>query len=277
MSKTKLRKTIAQVGYAPAIINAATGEMTYGGVTWFPHNEAGGREYSVAPNGETTEVYADGIEVYGAEENHGYDIDLTLLRVTDDVDEAWLGRAIEESGVAEYATNQENPHFALCIIEDTTDGVGLTSVYYNCRCSERPEEAGKTSEGGGFDPEFPTYKIAARPRPEDALVKMRIDGKDRFKQIPEPTGTQAASISIDNAVLSPMFRGSVTEYTASATASTGVISVVPASASATVEIANGGTTVPNNSAAVLAAGQTISVTVTNGEQSRTYNITIAEG
>lgn len=274
-NKTKLKKTIAQVGYAPAQINTDTGVTTYGDVRWFVHNVAGGREYAASPNGETTSVYADGIEVYSAEENHGYDIDLTLLRVCDDVDEAWLNRVPEEDGVVEYATNEELPHFALVIIEDTTDGIGETNIWYDCHCTERPEENGKTKEGGGFDPEFPVYKIASRPRMSDSAVKKRISGKERFTKIPEPAGTTLQALHITNATLSPEFRGSVDTYTLTASGSTGVIDAIPASGSATVQISNGGTTVENGGTLTFANG-TLTITVTNGEQSRTYTLTVKE-
>lgn len=277
MKRAKLKKTVAGVGYAPAQIDEVTGEITYGTPIWFPTIEAGGREYAATPNGETTSIHADGQEVYSAEENHGYDIDLTLLRVCDDVDEAWLGRVIEESGVVEYATNEENPHFALFIIEDTTDGVGETKIWYNCHCTERPEENGKTTEGAGFDPEFPTYKIAARPRMSDSAVSMRISGKKKFTEIPQPMGCTLKTLEIGSLALTPAFRGSVYEYTAATSNSTDIVNAVPAASTATVEITNGATKVENGTAAVWSDGSSIlTITVTNGENSQTYKVTVTK-
>lgn len=277
MAKTKLRKTITNVGYAPALIDQETGGITYGDVVWFVHNEAGGREYSASPNGETTSIYADGMEVYSAEENHGYDIDLTLLRVTDDVDTAWLGRVVEDGAVFEYASNEELPHFALIIIEDTTDGIGETNVWYDCHCSERPEMAGKTMEGAGFDPEFPTYKIAARPRMSDRIVSARIPGKSKLTTIPEPKGTTLTTLKVGTLALDPPFNGGVTSYTATTSNTTDTVTAEAASDGAQVVIKNGATTVTNGGAATWTTGtNTLTVTVTNGEKSQTYSVKVTK-
>ena len=73
-AKAKLPRTIKQVGYALiTAVDDNTGKPTYGNVKWLVHNEAGGREYSAEPKGETSSIWADGIEVYGEEENAGYD------------------------------------------------------------------------------------------------------------------------------------------------------------------------------------------------------------
>lgn len=277
MAKTRIKKTIANVGYAPAQINQETGGITYSDVIWFVHNEAGGREYSASPNGETTSIYADGIEVYSAEENHGYDIDLTLLRVTDDVDAAWLGWVVEDGAVYEYASNEELPHFALVIIEDTTDGIGETNVWYDCHCYERPEMAGKTTEGAGFDPEFPTYKIAARPRMSDRIVAARMPGKEKITSIPEPKGTALSVLKVGTLTLTPAFSSGETGYTASTTNTSDTVTAVAAADQASVVIKNGATTVTNGGAATWASGvNTLTVTVTNGEKSQTYSVKVTK-
>lgn len=275
MAKTKLKKTISQVGYAPLTVNESTGAYTYSSVIWFVHNEAGGREYSASANGEMTEIYADGVSVYSAEENHGYDIDLTLLRVTDDIDEDWLGNEVDDEGnVTEFANNMEKPAFALVIIEDTTDGVGLTHIWYNCRIAERPGVAGQTSEDSGFDPQFFEANIQARPRMSDRAVYQRRNAKELFTTIPEPSGTSLAIVNITNASISPEFDPLVTAYTLTAASgqTTGRITVAAYNPGATVAITQGGETVENGGVVTFASGA-ITVVVTNGESSKTYTIT----
>lgn len=190
-TKARLPRTIKNVGYALiSAVDNNTGKPTYGNVKWLVHNEAGGREYSAEPKGEVSSIYADGIEVYGEEENAGYDITLTLLSCIDDIDDEWLNRVIDETNGTfseEYAGTGEYPHFALVIIEDTTDGVGQTTIWYDCHVTKRPTESGKTSEGGALDPMFPEYSITAIPREDCAAVQRRIKDKTKISTIVEPS------------------------------------------------------------------------------------------
>lgn len=273
MAQAKIKKTISQVGYAPATLNPATGKLTYGAMVWLPHIE-GGREYSADPNGELTEIFADGVSIYSAGENQGYDITLTTVTVTDDIDAALYGYEIEDDGGAtEFANNAEHPIFALAIIEATTDGVGETSIWYNCKIGERASKAGQTSEGSGFDPQFLENNIQARPRMDDGAVFRRIPGKDLFTNLPQPSGTGLATMSLGGLSLSPAFRPDVTTYTATKTANSGEVVVGAQSMTAEVAITQGSAEIANG-ATVTWGTDPITVVVTNGELSKTYTITI---
>lgn len=189
-AKAKLPRSIKNVGYAKITsVDNNTGKPTYGNVNWLVHNEAGGREYTAEPKGEVSSIWADGQEVYGEEENCGYDLALTLLSVIDDIDEDWLNRVVASDGSysEEYADTGEYPHFALLIIEDTTDGVGQTRVFYDCHVTKRPTESGKTSEGGALDPMFPEYAISAVPREDCGCVERKIKAKTKISEVPEPS------------------------------------------------------------------------------------------
>ena len=109
--KANLRRTIRRVGFAPMLRGASessTTAMSFDSIIWFEHNEAGGREYTATANGEMSSIYADGYEVYTSDENHGYDIQLQLLSVIDDIDVMWLGNYVDGSGaVSEFANNVE--------------------------------------------------------------------------------------------------------------------------------------------------------------------------
>ena len=202
-TKARLPRTIKNVGYALiTAVDNNTGKPTYGSVKWLVHNEAGGREYSAEPKGEVSSIYADGIEVYGEEENCGYDITLTLLSWIDDIDDEWLNRVIDETNGTfseEYADTGAYPHFALIIIEDTTDGVGQTTIWYDCHVTKRPTESGKTSEGGALDPMFPEYAISSIPREDCAAVQRRIKGKTKISTVVEPS-LAGAAINIQKAL-----------------------------------------------------------------------------
>lgn len=186
MSKQNLKKSIAKVGYAP-ITESEDGTYTYGTVKWFESKVSGGREYTAEPAGETTEVYADGITVYSAEENNGYDIKLILLAAIDDVEIEWIGNSkTTDGGIVEIARPTERPKFALILVEDTTNETGITTIYYCCSVSKRPSLSGKTSEGK-FDPQFPEYQISARPRPQDKWVRVSLPQNELFTELPEVT------------------------------------------------------------------------------------------
>ena len=74
------------------------------------------------------------------------------------IDKDWLGNIIDANGVAEYATATEKPKFALIVVEETTNGIGQTTIYYNSQVSKRPTAAGKTSEGGKFEARFAEFE-----------------------------------------------------------------------------------------------------------------------
>lgn len=270
-AKAKLPRTIKQVGYALiTAVDDNTGKPTYGNVKWLVHNEAGGREYSAEPKGETSSIWADGLEVYGEEENAGYDITLTLLAFADDTDEDWLNKVVDTNGnfVEEYANTGEYPHFALLIIEDTTDGVGQTRVWTDCHVTKRPSESGKTSEGGALDPMFPEYAISAIPREDCGCVEIKLNGKSKISSVPEP------SLAGDNIVIQKNLT-----ITVGAIETVPVISKSPANATITwTSGTQGKATVDNNGAVTgVSAGTstiTASITTASGTLTDTCEVTV---
>lgn len=276
--RAKLKKTIARVGYAPLNYYEESGAIRFGTVTWFVHNEAGGREYASNANGETTEVYADGMSIYTSDENHGYDIDLTLVSVIDDIDVCWLGNEVDENGVvAEFANNLERPRFALIIIEDTTDGIGMTHIWYNCIVPTRPSFSGKTSDDSGFDPQFFDVSVQARPIGTSKIVYARLPQKNTFNELPLPSGSALASFSLSGATLTPAFRSDVDTYTFTASGTTvSVTEAVPIAPNGFVTIKQNDDTISIGDAITVASGAitvTISTSIAGSESTRTYTFT----
>ena len=266
--KARIARTITDLGYAPITDIDADGKPTYGSVVWLPHHKAGGRQYDAQPAGTATGIWADGREVYASEDNQGYNNTVTTVGVTDDVEEDWYGYTVDDNGgVEEYANGEEYPPFALIIIEDTTDGLGKTTIYYNCHIMQRSAQGGATSEGSGLNPQFPQHQIACRPRLDCMCVKKTLKSKTKITTIPEPTAT-TPHISIEESTASVAV-GSTVKLT--------VDSIYPQSA--TVTWSSGTTAKATVSAdgtvtGVAAGTSTITASITVGGTSYTDTCTV---
>lgn len=163
-------KTIAKVGYATYDDKTDT----YGDVVQLESDQAGGRNFTAEPRGEVTEIYADGKVAIATDNNDGYDIELELLDIIDNVEKDWFGTSVNTStgAKAEFSTGALMPKFCLMLLEETIGGHRLT-YFPMCQCSKRKSMASKTSEGT-FDPQFPTVSIAARPN-DNGLVWYQTD------------------------------------------------------------------------------------------------------
>lgn len=91
--------------------------------------------------------------------------------------------------------------------------------------------------------------------------------------------TSLASLVLGGLALTPEFNPTVTSYTAATTDSTNTITATAADTTtpATVVIKNGSTTVTSGNAATWTAGaNAVTVTVTNGGYTKTYNINVTK-
>lgn len=189
-----MKTGIVRCGYAPLTISGA-GVPTYGTPVYFADAEAGAREYSAEQKGDVHSVWANSKLVYQGAKNSGYDINLTLIDFIDDVATAWYGDVSatmgSARGKAEPAKVVERPHFALILSEETTDGVGKTTVFFNCCAGKKPSIAGKTAENGDWDDQFPEYSITSAsvtdPATEKSWVKMEISGTEELQAVTLPT------------------------------------------------------------------------------------------
>lgn len=287
--KANLRRTIRRVGFAPmlrGIKETDSRSVAFDRMIWFEHNEAGGREYTATANGEMTNIYADGYNVYTSDENHGYDIQLQLLSVVDDIDVMWLGNQVDSDGVtAEYANNVERPRFALVIIEDTADGKGCTHIWYNCIVAQRPDIAGRTSDDSGFDQQFFDVQIKANPFGAANLVYARFDDDHTFTELMFPAGAGLASFTLNTAAgaviaLDKTFRNDTISYTFSTTAENVVVTeCIPFAGNASFTITQGVTSTTSFDVGdeIPVSGGAIKVRVTayigESPQTTTYTFT----
>lgn len=157
-----LNKTLGLIGFSP-ITSTPKGE-SYGPVVWVENTEAGGRNYSAEPNGDTVTIYAGGVPVVDVVNNAGYNIQLELLAIIDQLEIDWLGnKRTIDGGILEVGGFEKPPRFALLVAQETLNGDKKYQVdtYFNCT-AQRPTRSGKTSEGDNFDPDFPQFDISAK-------------------------------------------------------------------------------------------------------------------
>ena len=189
--QANLKKTIRQLAYAMVeSVDETTGKITYGEIKYLSLL-TGGREWDSDPVGDSMEVDADGYSVYSEDQNGGYDITLTTVAASDNIETDWYGKQEDSDGITEFADGKEWNHFALFIYEDTTDGVGIINFFGDCHIKQRNGDSGRTSEGGTFDPIFPEHTIACRPRLEDNFVMKKIKGKQKLTSVPTITRADA--------------------------------------------------------------------------------------
>ena len=189
-----MKTGIVKCGYAP-ITTGPNGAVTFGTPIYFADAEAGTREYSADPKGDVHAVWANSVLVYMGNKNSGYDISLTLIDYIDDLAKSWYNDVSvamgQKTGIAETGNATERPHFALIISEETTDGTGKTTVFFNCCAGKKPSMAGKTAEDGDWDDQFPEYALVAAPAVDvtndKKWIKMEIPGVAKLESISFPT------------------------------------------------------------------------------------------
>ena len=85
------------------------------------------------------------------------------------------------------------------------------------------------------------------------------------------------SLTIGTLSLTPDFDGDVTEYTVSTKNNSNKVTATANDADATIEIRRGIATVDNGSQVTWAVGENVlTVTVTNGESTTTYTVTVTK-
>ena len=86
-----------------------------------------------------------------------------------------------------------------------------------------------------------------------------------------------SGLTIGALTLTPTFDKDTTEYEVTTSAATNKITATLEDEDATVVIKNGDTTVENEGSAAWSAGEnTLTVTVTNGDQSKVYTVTVTK-
>jgi phi13 family phage major tail protein len=238
---------------------------------------------SLDANGEPENFYADGIAYYVINNNMGYEGDLELALIPESFRTDVLKETLDTNGVLIENSNAEIVAFAL-LFEFDGDQRHIRHVLYNCSAS-RPGIEGKTNEDSK-EVQTETLSIKATPL-SDGKVKAKTGNTTNataynswYNAVYLPQKTADAtlkSLTIGSLTLTPTFDPDITEYTATTTNATNMVSAAPYVQTATVAITVNDETISSGSDAPWKTGKnSVVIVVTNGSTTKTYTITVTK-
>lgn len=164
MAKDKVKFGIKNVHIFPQLTDAPT----FGAVIAVP----GAVSLSLDAQGDISKFYADNIVYYQTSANNGYDGDLEIALIPDEVFEKIFNYVKNEDNVyTENATKNVVP-FAMTF-EEEGDQTGTKFVLYNCTAT-RPSRSLATVEESK-EPTTQTLSISAAPLKDGNVMAMTSD------------------------------------------------------------------------------------------------------
>lgn len=148
-----------------AVRKEADGTVTYDTPIKLP----GMRSISLEAQGELTKFYADDMVYYTSSSNNGYEGDVEVAMIPDEIRKAILGEVEDEKKVLLENTNAATVTFAL-LFEIEGDVKGTRFVFYNCTMT-RPTVESETTEDTK-EPGTETFTLSAAPE-ADGLVRAK--------------------------------------------------------------------------------------------------------
>ena len=130
----KVKFGIKNVHFFP-IESMVNGVPTYGDVI----NVPGAVSFSMGAQGDINKFYADNIVYYQSSANNGYEGDLTLALIPEEVYEKIFGQVPDANGVMTENAAVEAKAFAMTFEEDG-DQTGTKFVLYNCTATRPTKE-----------------------------------------------------------------------------------------------------------------------------------------
>lgn len=170
----KVKFGLSNVHIAPFTFDGTA--YTYENVIKVP----GAVNLSLEASGESTDFFADNIKYFSASANQGYEGDLEIAMLPDELREKIFGETKDKNGAyIESATDVVKP-FALGF-QIEGDEKGRRFWYYNCTVS-RPNNEASTTETSK-EPATDSLSLKAMPRETDKRVRVLL---------PETTTNQEA-------------------------------------------------------------------------------------
>lgn len=129
-----------------------------------PVKVPGAVSISLDPSGDTADFFADNIKYYSSSTNQGYEGDLQIAMLPDELRTTIFGETKDKNGAYIESANDVIKPFALGF-ELETDKLGRRFWYYNCNVSRSKNESSTTETSK--TPATDTLTIKALPREAD--------------------------------------------------------------------------------------------------------------
>ena len=152
--------------------NVHIAPLTYDG-TKYTYDEIikipGAVSLSLEPSGDSNDFYADNVIYFSSTANQGYEGDLEIAMITDEIREKIFGELKDKNGAFIESAKDINTPFAFGF-QIEGDEKGRRFWYYNCTMS-RPGNSASTTEATK-EPSTDTLTMKAMPRITDSRVRI---------------------------------------------------------------------------------------------------------
>ena len=170
MTKNKVKFGLSNCVIAP-ITAVGDNSYTYGN----PISVPGAVNLSLSPAGDTNDFYADNLIYFSSTANQGYEGDLELALIPDEIRTAILGETVDSNGALIESATDKNTNFAFGF-QIEGDVKARKFWYYNCSLT-RPANNGATTEAS-ITPQTDTLTMKAMPRLTDKKVRVYMEKTD---------------------------------------------------------------------------------------------------
>lgn len=158
----KVKFGLSNVHIAPLTYDGS--QYAYGDIIKVP----GAVNLSLEPAGDSTDFYADNVIYFSSTANQGYEGDLEIAMITDEIREKIFGEKKDKNGAFIESSEDVNTPFAFGF-QIEGDKKGRRFWYYNCSMS-RPGNSASTTEATK-EPSTDTLTMKAMPRITDKRVR----------------------------------------------------------------------------------------------------------
>lgn len=166
-ANNKVKFGLSNCVIAP-ITEGTGGAITYGTPIAVP----GAVSLSLEPQGDTNDFFADNYIYYSSSANQGYEGDLEIAMIPDEIRTTIMGETVDTNGAYVETANDTYKNFAFGF-QIEGDVKARRFWYYNCSLT-RPTNSGSTIEESK-EPQTDTLTIKAMPRSTDLKVRVFME------------------------------------------------------------------------------------------------------
>lgn len=251
-----------------------------------PHHMIGGESLTLSNSDNTGNVIsADNGELYNGNGAANKTADLQMSRYDEWFKTEILGLIEEQGGLTE--SDGANHEFALMWEVDGDQG-GDRYCWFSCSSTTPTMTFATTNADGTITEASETATVTAK-RVEMADGTRRLShvkhkgavgyanffSKVPFAAVHVAADTTLSSLAIGSGTLSPTFDDEITTYTMATSTASNTVTAAATSSSASVNINVNGTNITSGTSVTFVPGEnSVTVTVTNGEDVTVYRVTV---